>query len=333
MAGAAFDRLIRELPKAEVHLHFEGAVPWDVVRQLSEEDLSEVPPWWDRHHRFDSFADFIAAMRLGWKGILTGLERIETCAGALFRGLAAQNVRYVETSFGLGAYDEPVNAVADAIKRGAPEGMTVRVIGGISRDLDPGWMRDLAAEAVEASSVDGIDLHGNEVSDGIGRFADLFHAAQKMGKIAKAHAGESAGPEFVRRTLDILQVKRVEHGISAVSDPELMDLLVSDDVTLDVCPWSNVKLKMASSLANHPLKALCNAGVRTTVSTDDPTVFGQTLSEEIDWVHSEMGLPAEQMVEIVKNGFRVAMMDTSEKAACLTEADDTFERYKATLSE
>ena len=230
----SFCEVVAAMPKAELHLHLEGAVPWAMVRQWSPASVPECPPWWDACHRFGSFGDFLAAMRTGWKGVLTTTERVAQAAAGLFAGLAAQNVRYVELSFGLGAYEAPVEETAAAIRSAAPVGLAVQVVGGISRDLDPAWMLDLASEALDAPSLNGIDLHGDEAAGGIERFADVFARARDRGMLAKAHAGESGGADGVRRTLEVLGVRRIEHGISAAGDPAVVRMLLDGDVTLEV---------------------------------------------------------------------------------------------------
>jgi adenosine deaminase len=315
-------RLVDRLPKAELHLHLEGAVPWSLIRSWSPDPLPERPAWWGRDHRFRAFGDFISVMRPCWKPYLDRLERIEAAAAGIFEGLVAQNVRYVELSFGLGAYDFPVSEVVAAIQQAGPDGLQVRVIAGISRDLDPEWMQGLAREALDTEALDGIDLHGDEGAGCLEDWATVYREARERGLVTKAHAGEFGGPEKVRATVETLGVRRVEHGIAAAQDAIVIQMLKDTGVALDVCPWSNVKLGAVRSLGDHPIPVLHRSGVCVTVGTDDPTAFGQTLSDELVWLGTETGMAEAEIVQIIKNGFESSAMPEAEQAKWVALVDD-----------
>jgi adenosine deaminase len=291
-----------------LHLHLEGAVPWHLIRAWSPDPLPERPDWWDLAHRYGSFAEFITVVRPCWKPYLDCPERIHDAAAGVFGGLIAQNVRYVELSFGLGAYDFPVADVVSPIKQARPDGLEVRVIAGISRDRDLDWMRRLAAEALNTDGLDGIDLHGDEGEGRLEDFVSIFREAEERGLITKAHAGEFGRPETVRATVERLGVQRIEHGIAAAGDANVVQFLKDRDVVLDVCPWSNVKLGASESLRAHPVRALHRAGVRLTAGTDDPTAFGQTLTDELAWLGTEAGMTEAEVFQVMRNGFSAAAL-------------------------
>ena len=294
-------------------------MPWRLIRSWSPEPLPEHPEWKKKEHRFASFGDFLKVMRASWRPYLNSPDRIAEAAGAIFADLVSQRVRYVEISFGLGAYHFPVQDVVAAIKEAAPESLAVRVFAGLSRDLDREWILGLARDAVECDTLDGIDLHGDESAGGLEAFAPVYVRARERGMMTKAHAGETGNAALVRRTVEVLGVSRIEHGIGAANDPEVVRFLLDTEVTLDVCPWSNVKLGIVSDLARHPLKALHAAGVRTTVSTDDPTVFGQTLTEELRWLVSEMEMEVEALTAVIRNGFLAALLEERTRNELLEE--------------
>ncbi|HEY85271.1 MAG TPA: hypothetical protein G4N96_09200, partial [Chloroflexi bacterium] len=210
---------IQVLPKAELHLHLEGAAPWAMVRARSDDTLPDAPIWWDDDFKFDDFLQFTEAIALCYRHILTSSKAYQQVARAVFQRLAAQNVRYVEISFAIGwavIQDLCVNDVAAAIKRAAPSGLTVCVIGGISRER-PDWLTDDLKEAVlSAPDLDGIDLHGDETLGGPAPFVDIFARARQAGLLTKAHAGELAGPQSIKDTLELLGVNRIEHGTTAM---------------------------------------------------------------------------------------------------------------------
>ena len=324
MQTEVLEQVMQAIPKAELHLHLEGAVPWAWIRQQSDKALPERPGWWDREYRFDSFGAFVSAMRSTWRPYLNQPEEISSAVAVLYGELRAQNVRYLEISFGLGAHAFPVSEVVRAIQEPAPADLTVRVIAGISRDRDLDTMLELGREAVGTDALDGIDLHGDESVGELWHFSDMYLAARERGMIVKAHAGELGGPESVQETLRVLQVNRIEHGIAAVRDPNVVQVLKDQGTILDVCPWSNVKLKVVPDLKTHPIRALYEAGVCVTVNTDDPTVFGQTLTDEYRWLVSEMGLGPADVGEIARNGWRAADVSEEVRAGFLDEIDQVL---------
>jgi len=127
--------------------------------------------------------------------------------------------------------------------------------------------------------------------------------------MTKAHAGEFDGPGFVRRVVDELGVDRVEHGVRSVEDDGLLHELADRDIALDVCPISNVKLGVVAGWEAHPIGRLLDAGIRCTVSTDDPLIFGNTLFDEYALLASSLGFDRYRLAEVAANGFRVARAD------------------------
>jgi adenosine deaminase len=314
---------VRALPKAELHLHFEGAVPWAMVRAHSATPLPGQPPWWADGFRFDDFDHFRReAQRC--LACLTDLPAYGTAAAAIFRGLRAQNVRYVEISLDvvrLAAQPVAFEDVLTVIKAAAPAGLTVRIVAAFSYHKPDRTPADLIDTVLESDLVDGIDLHGDETRESTARFADVFAAARRRGLLTRAHAGELVGPRSVARALDLLGVRRIAHGVRAIEDAGLVDRLAAERITLDVCPWSNVKLGVVRELAAHPVRRLHERGVPLTIGTDDPTIFGRSLSEELTSLVDDLGLPPADLVRLQANAFDVAAMPAEARAAARRELD------------
>jgi adenosine deaminase len=150
---------------------------------------------------------------------------------------------------------------------------------------------------------------------------DLWGRARSAGKATKAHAGEFGGPESVRQVLDELGVRRIEHGVRAIEDPALLVRLRDEGIALDVCPISNVKLRVVESFAAHPLRALLDAGVLCTVSSDDPISFGNSLTDEYVSLATHMGFSRSDLARIALNGFRVALCDSETLAPFRSELE------------
>lgn len=318
-------QFIARLPKTETHLHIEGALPLELLRSVAPDRYpGRVPPWWSPAHRYASFASFEATLLEHAMLWYTSPERYHQAAAAVFQGLARQNVRYVETSFHLPVVQfihADGREILDAIRSAAPAGMTVRVFAAMRRvDYTPALAPVI--DSLHAwEHLAGVDLHGEESWRLEPWTAPVWRRVAGSGKIIKAHAGELAGAASVREVVETLGVNRVEHGIRAVEDPAVVELLRDRDVTCDTCPISNVRLGIVPSLSEHPLPQLLEAGVRCTVSTDDPFCFGNTLTDEYLALASDMRLSPTALARIARNGFEVALMDETAQASCLAELD------------
>ena len=314
---------VRALPKAELHLHLEGAVPWAMVRAHAGDDLPERPPWSGEGFRFDDFTQFRGASQT-CMACLVDARAYGAVAGAIFRDLAAQNVRYVEISFDIVRVLDKQIQIADviaAMRAAAPPGLTARVFAAFSQHKPDRTPPAVAEMVLAAPGLDGISLHGDETVQSTAHFAEVFAEARRRGLSAKAHAGELAGPASVAKVLDLLGVRRIEHGVRAAEDPALVDRLAAEGITLDVCPWSNVRLRVVPDLASHPIRRLHERGVRMTINTDDPTVFGRTLSQEIVSLVDDLGFSLAEVARLQANAFAVAAMPAAARAVALGEIE------------
>ncbi|HCK10330.1 MAG TPA: hypothetical protein DHW45_10680 [Candidatus Latescibacteria bacterium] len=328
MSPVDIDSFVTALPKCEVHLHFEGAVPMRLVQEWCTEELPEAPPWRRRDYRYGSFAtEFSEVMRVTWRGTCDTLERLDVASTEIYRDLAAQNVLYLEMSIGIGAYPYPPAETLAAFKNGIPDGLTVRIIGGLSRDRDFKLIHDAGTAYAACGALNGLDLHGLESEGDPRMFLDLYEMGRERGLILKAHAGEMSGPDSIVSILDSLNVKRIEHGVRGIESDALVQRYIDEDITLDLCPWSNVKLGVYPDLKCHPVRDLHRRGVRVTVNTDDPTPFGQTLTEEYSWLLTECGLSVEEVGAIAKNGFVIADLDERAKGQAIRKIDALVSKY------
>lgn len=301
---------IRSLPKTETHLHIEGALPWELLRAARPDKYSTPPGSWARDFRFDSFAHFEGEL-LGYAGdFFKSAQRYHDCAKAVFADRLRRNVLYVETSFASGCVDFmnlDGREVCDAIRDAVPAGLEVRIFFGIHHDGRTEKMAPVLESALGWDNLDGIDLHGAEDVPLGDWTADYWRRARDAGKFTKAHAGEFCGSAFVREVVEKLGVSRIEHGVRAIEDIEVVAMLRDKGVALDVCPISNVKLRVVPSPRAHPIKRLIEAGVVCTVSTDDPISFGNTIEDEYELLAAELGFSEAELERVAGNGFAVAL--------------------------
>jgi len=323
MASPELFNFIQSLPKTETHLHIEGALPVEMLRRVRPE-FAELPPSWAHNFKFRDFAHFekeLLDMAFSW---YTSPARYHEAAKVIFARLAAQNVKYLETSFASGIIEfGGLNGreVLGAIRAAVPEGLEVRIFLGIHHNGAGPKMMPVLEEALGWKELDGIDLHGPEDAPLEPWTAPYWAAARQAGKYTKAHAGEFMGPAFVRRVMDELQPERIEHGVRAMEDPILVRELVRRGIALDMCPISNHKLMPGISLMNHPIRRLFDAGVKVTVSTDDPISFGNRINDEYVALSDRSGFRRGELVQIARNGFEVALMSDAKKQPWLDQLD------------
>lgn len=254
----------------------------------------------------------------------TSPERYHEAAKLIFAGHVAQNVKYVETSFASGVIEFlglDGREVLAAIRSAVPVGLDVRVFLGIHHNGAGPKMMPVLEDALSWPDLAGIDLHGTESFAVESWTADYWAAARKAGKYTKAHAGEFMGADFVRQILDELQPQRIQHGVRSVEDSGVVAEIKRRGIGLDVCPISNHKLMPGITLATHPVRQLFDAGVKVTVSTDDPISFGSTLVDEYAALAAHRAFSRKELAQLARNGFEVALLPEAQKQPWLDELD------------
>lgn len=239
-----------------------------------------------------------------------------TAVRALFDRMEAEGIDHAEPSLmpvvhveaGV-RFEELWAGVVDAIAAGEAEtGRSMRLLFAVPRNGSAarGFETLRLLERAAHPAIVGIDLAGEERAETIAPFAPVFAEARRMGLATAAHAGEFGGPEGVARTLDLLQPTRIHHGIAAAADPALMRRIAAAGIGLDVTPTSNVAFGAVRRLEEVPLRALHAAGIRISVSTDDPALVGVTLPQEIAQLRTVFGFDPASAAEIAANAARNA---------------------------
>jgi adenosine deaminase len=298
-------------------------VPWALVRAQPGAALPARPPWTADGFRFPDFTAFRAAVQM-CMGCLVDAAAYGAVAAAIFDGLRAQNVRYAELSFDIVRALDRGLVVADVGGRDARGRAGGAGASGLRRVLAAQGRADAARRRRHGARRAGPGRRQPaRRRDGAadGRFRRRLAEARRRGLAPKAHAGELAGPPSVATALDRLGVRRIEHGVRAIEDDALVARLAAEAITLDVCPWSNVRLRVVPDLARHPIRRLHERGVRVTLNTDDPTVFGRSLTEELVSLVDDLGFSPTEAARLQANAFAVAAMPAAARAAVLDEID------------
>ena len=309
---------VQSIPKTETHLHLEGACPFEMIQRAEPGRFKADPPMWDDGFRYDSFDQFMEMYDQFCGSVFNSAEAYHECAMKMLAKCAEQNVKYVETSFHIGALaggSMTGPELIEAVKSAAPKGMTVHVFMGMCHNDYQGVTKEIIEDSLTWDALYGIDLHGPEYLPLESWTADVWARAGDAGKKLKAHAGEFMPASFVRRCIEELGVKRIQHGVRCVEDEEVVDLILREGVILDVCPISNLKLAVqgVSRMSTHPIRRLFDRGVTCTINSDDPFMFGNTLNEEYYALSTDLGFSNAELLSIARNGFLHADMDDTEK--------------------
>lgn len=299
---------LRSLPKAELHLHLEGAAEAETLCGITpglavEEARARM--------RFSDFAGFLQA----FKWVHFCLEKPEHFALVLKRlleRLEEQGVRYAEINVSAGVMlwrglpvDEFFPAIAEEAERGR---VPVRFIFDAVRQFGLAHVEAVAEAAVRwaGRGVAGFGIGGDEARGPARLYREVFERVRAAGLAAVPHGGETAGPESVWEALEC-GARRIGHGIRAVEDPALLEELKRRDVALEICITSNVRTGAVPSLREHPVRRLFDAGVPLVLNTDDPALFGTTLVREYELARDVFGFADEELQQLARNSFRYAL--------------------------
>lgn len=329
---------IAGLPKAELHVHHVGSASPAVVAELAARHPGVVPSdpaELAAYFTFTDFAHFIE-LYLSVVDLIRTPEDVRSLTYGVAEALAAQQVRYAEltctpeTSVIRGIAPEAyVEAIEDARIAAARDlGIELRWIFDIAGENGiPGADTTLAVALEHGpSALVGFGLGGPEIGVPRPQFKPHFDAARSAGLRSVPHAGESTGPQTIRDAIELLGAERIGHGIAAAADPELMRLLADREISLELCPTSNVATRCVDSLEQHPLPTLVAAGVPVTINSDDPPMFGTTLSREYEIAADLLGLDRHGVAELSRQSVRFSFAPQETKVRILREIDDYLAR-------
>lgn len=334
---------LRAMPKVELHVHLEGsirpatlltlarrnqrALPYDTVEGLSQ---------WYQFTDFLHFIDVYVAITQ----CLRTPDDIELIAWEFLQGQAAQNVRHSEVTYtprtvynhcGI-AFSDQMAALNRARERAARElGVSMALITDIARDItvDEGMHTARWAVATFGAGVDAFGLGGNEVGHPPSKHLDAFNMARAAGLPSVPHAGETVGPESIWGAIRHLGAQRIGHGVRCMEDPALVEYLRMTQIPLEVCPTSNVCLKVFPDMASHSLPRMVAAGLYITINSDDPPLFSTTLNDEYVNAARAFGFDAAQMEHFSLNALRASLLPPERRHALEAQFLREFARLRA----
>lgn len=318
------------IPKAELHCHIEGAAPPTLALEQARKYNVETDHFIRNGvYVWDDFTSFIAAYDLV-ADLFRTPEDYAHLAETYLRELAAAGTIYSElfvspdhgeaVGLSAGAYLEGIAAGMMAAKAGTGIESRMVIIG--ERHLGPDNVlrraKDTAKMLHRHPLVTGFNMAGEERMNRVADYAPAFDIARDAGLGLTIHAGELVGPQSVIDALDLVKPTRIGHGVRSIEDPELVKRLADLGTVLEVCPGSNIALKVFADYDSHPLNRLIEAGVRVTLNSDDPPFFHTTLALEYERAEKVFGLSREQILATTRTSIEAAFVDDATRERLLS---------------
>ncbi len=322
--------LIKKLPKAELHLHIEGSFEPELMFSIAQRNnvpilfksVQEVTEAYN-FHNLQSFLDIYYE---GAKVLLEEQDFYDLTMAYLKR-CKEDNVVHTEIFFdpqthtdrGV-AFSVVFNGIHKALKDAQKE-------WGITSHLIMCFLRHLSEESAFKTLKDSlpfkqhilaVGLDSSEVGHPPSKFQRVFEAAMKEGYLTVAHAGEEGPPAYIWEALDLLKVKRIDHGVRSLEDEKLMARLISEKMPLTMCPLSNLKLCVVKDLRDHNIKKMLLRGVKVTINSDDPAYFGGYMNQNFLATAEALDLSNNDIKVIAANSFEASFLSDAEKLKWLT---------------
>lgn len=317
---------IKGLPKAELHLHIEGTLEPELLFELAERNKIQLKyesvEALKEAYNFSNLQEFLDLYYEGANVLLTEADFYDLTWAYLLK-CKEQHVVHTEIFFDPQTHTDRgvlfatvINGINRALQDGQEQlGISYRLIMCFLRHLSEASAFESLKEALDYKDlIGGIGLDSSEKGNPPAKFERVFAQARAEGFDLVAHAGEEGPAAYVSDALNLLQVKRVDHGIASINDPALVAELAKTKVPLTVCPLSNLALKAVDRLEDHPLKKLMDQGVLVTINSDDPAYFGGYMNENYQASAEALGLNNMELCQLAKNSFEASWLAEEEKA-------------------
>lgn len=325
--------LIKKLPKTELHLHIEGTFSPELMFEIAQRNnlnlrfksVAEIQEAYN-FHNLQSFLDIYYE----GAGVLLHEKDFYDLTMAYLKKCREDNVVHTEIFFdpqthtdrGV-SFETVFKGIHGALKDAEKEwGITSHMIMCFLRHLsEEEAFKTLEQSLPYKKNIIAVGLDSSEVGHPPAKFQKVFEAARKEGFLTVAHAGEEGPPSYIWEALDLLKVKRIDHGVRSLEDDKLMQRLIAEKMPLTVCPLSNIKLCVFKKMEDHNIKKLLHQNVKVTVNSDDPAYFGGYMNENFIAVSEALDLNASELVQLAKNSFEASFISEELKMKWIKECE------------
>ena len=322
---------IKKSPKAELHLHIEGTLEPEQMFSLAKRNNIQIPfkniNEAKKAYNFSNLESFLKIYYEGAKVLLKEKDFFElTWAYAL--KCKEDNIVHTEIFFdpqthtnrGI-SFDIIINGIYKALKKAEKEfDLSFKIIMCFLRHLsEEEGFKILDQALVHKDKIFGVGLDSSEMGNPPKKFKKLFKKAVENNFITVAHAGEEGPPEYMWEALNLLNVKRIDHGVQCLKDEKLVEKLSTNQVPLTVCPLSNIKLKVFDKLYDHNLKKMLDKKLMVTINSDDPAYFGGYLNQNLIEIQAALNLSFEDIKTLLINSFKSSFLSEERKKECINK--------------
>jgi len=333
-------KFIENLPKAELHLHIEGSFEPSLMFEIAKRNDIKIPfksvKEIENAYQFSCLQDFLDIYYQGANVLQTEQDFYDLTYSYL-KKCASQNVRHTEIMFdpqthtdrGI-SFETVINGISNACND-AKENLNVSslLIMSYLRHLsEKEAFKTLEQSLPFADKITAVGLDSSEKGNPPSKFTAVFKKSVEAGYIPVAHAGEEGNADYVWEALDILKIKRIDHGNNSLQDPNLVNEIIKRDLALTVCPLSNTALKVVDDLKDHPLKKMMDLGLKVTINSDDPAFFGGQVNENYIQIQKALNLTKYELYQLAKNSFKYSFLNDEDKQAYLTELETYYSKNK-----
>jgi adenosine deaminase len=316
---------IQSLPKAELHLHIEGSLEPELMFELSKRNNIEIPfksvEEVREAYNFHNLQSFLDIYYQGANVLIHEQDFFDMTWAYLLK-CQEDNVVHTEIFFdpqthtdrGID-FDTVINGIHNALTKAETElGISSKIIMCFLRHLDEeSAFKTLECALKHKDKIIGVGLDSSELGHPPSKFERVFKKAMSEGFLTVAHAGEEGPAEYIWEALNLLDVKRVDHGVRCLEDEKLVDYLVEKKIPLTVCPLSNIKLRVFDKLSDHNLKTLLDKGLMAGINSDDPAYFGGYMGENFLQCQKELDLSQEELKKLAIISFESSFLSEIEK--------------------
>lgn len=324
---------IANLPKAELHLHIEGSFEPALMFKIAQRNHIEIPynsvEEIEEAYKFNCLQDFLNIYYQG-AGVLVTEQDFYDLTYSYLQKCADQHVRHTEIMFDPQTHTDrgiAFETVINGISRACDDAKTKLNVSSL---LIMSYLRHLSEEAAFKTlkeslpfkdKITAVGLDSSEKGNPPSKFKNVFEASVKEGYIPLAHAGEEGAAAYVWEAIDILGIKRIDHGNNSLQDEKLVQEIINRDIALTVCPLSNTALRVVDDLKNHPLKKMMELGLKVTVNSDDPAYFGGQVNKNYEAIQEALNLSKYDLYQLAKNSFQYSLLEENKKQGYLNELE------------